>query len=187
MSNIEKCRKSGSTKHEKCELVGRKITEDLFGEYYDISFTIDQFNRIDFNAVAKGDESEGYTGEIKCYRNPQYPRNHNKFNNYQIDYDKLVEIVNRSILQITTPVLVAHFTDLTMIWDLNKSRWRGTQKKKKCQGDGQNPNRGEDAKREKVEGYLQFEDACYIRDNSTGMVFTNYQDWKSWMEYKKAS
>lgn len=150
MSNNEKCK--------ECESVGRRITEEMFGDKINFCFTKEQYNRIDFIATSKKGK-KNYIGEIKCYRNPEYPRYHDKFNNYQIDYDKLFELSQKAELNNSTPLIIVHFTDVTIVWDLTKCNWKDSGKWVMCNKTG--VDYGD--KVWKYEGYLRLEEGIKFK------------------------
>ena len=72
--------------YQLCESIGRRATEELFGNYYIFNFTADEYNRVDFLATGLTLSCPTYVGEIKHYNQERSLR---KFENYMIDYNKL--------------------------------------------------------------------------------------------------
>ena len=170
---------SNNEKSKKCESVGRRITEEMFGFKYLFYFTQDPYKRHDFVAISKNG-FEMIIGDIKCYRNPEYPRYHNMsrgiiYPDFQLDYKKLKKITDLANEAEGTPIIIAHFTDVTMVWDLNKCDWKNRVRWAKCNDTGVDYGK---EKTESKQSYLKFEEAIYIKDNKTGKVFKSYKDWK---------
>lgn len=121
--------------YEKCESIGRKAVIDLFGKYYNFSFTEDPYNRVDFYATGHTLNMPEYVGDVKYY---VLERSFHKFSNYMIDYEKLKEIVDRATKEGRVPILICFFTDYTVVWNLkdipfkSRAEWRWVNK------DGQN-------------------------------------------------
>lgn len=140
------------------EKTGRDLFNDLLATspYY-VGFSKDLNNRADF--VLLSYEEQNVYGDIKTYRDPKHPRNHNKFDNYQIDYDKLDYIETKAKELGYIPILVCFFSDQLMIWRLDTIDWRNTRKDV-----GVNQYGGAyGKKKEKApQAYLEFKDAIYI-------------------------
>ena len=104
--------------------------------------------------------------EIKAYNDPEYPRTHDKFNNYQIDMLKCSVVTaaaknNKDELgRFRRPLLMVFFTDRFMIWDLSKINWINTAKLILTNKEG--TNYGE--KEWSWQVYLEFQDVIYDKE-----------------------
>lgn len=169
---------SNNEKSKKCESVGRRITEEMFGDVFTLYFTKGQFKEHDFIGISKNG-IELIIGDIKCYRDPEHPRYHNMsegriYPDYQLDYKKLEWITDLAKEAEGKPIIIVHFTDVTMVWDLNKTNWKDRVRWKMCNKTGVNYGK---EKEESKQSYLEFEEAVYIKDNKTGKVYKSYKDW----------
>ena len=146
--------------YQLCESLGRRATEELFGNYYIFNFTADEYNRVDFLATGLTLSCPTYVGEIKHYNQERSLR---KFENYMIDYNKLEAIIQKANEQGRIPILICYFTDFTVVWNLNKiglqtlyerAEWRHVNK------DGQNYGA---EKENSFMTYLYEKEAVWIR------------------------
>lgn len=122
MLNQKQVQDEFAQKHEK---IGRDLLRNVFSNHdkYRIYFADYENDEVDFIMFG---EDKVYAGDVKCYRNPNHIRNHDKFNDYQIDYKKLEEITKKARMLGATPLLVVFFSDQLMIWDLDKIDWQTT-------------------------------------------------------------
>lgn len=146
------------------ESVQRKKIKDLalFSEYVP-SFEEDEFSRTDGKLVNISNLKK-YVFESKWYGNPKYPRNSNAYKDYQIDYDKLVELENKAKENNSTPLLICFFSNELVIWDINKCDWKPTKKWVCTNAYGVNYG----AKKEySYQAYLNLSDAIYRNTSIT--------------------
>ena len=122
-----------------------------------IRFTIDPYERYDFlmTSVTSTNREIISLGDIKDVN-----RRYDKFNNFQIDYDKLKNIVIEARKDDRTPLLVVFFEECVCIWDINYTDWQSRAKSVKCTSTtALNYHKG---KTEKLETYLNKEEAVYV-------------------------
>ena len=101
--------------------------------------------------------------EYKVYSDPQRPRTHNQYKNYQIDFNKCREVVKRAKNDKDgerLPLLLAYFTDYLFVWNLNDTGWEKTATW--VYGNKEGVNYGE--KEWDVQAYLEFDDAIYKKE-----------------------
>lgn len=107
----------------KAEEEGRKRFYEDFNKANDITFTEAAYCPVDAVSVAKKGGHKCVV-ELKCYCDPAHPRNHDKFQDYQIDFGKCFNVVKAAEQENAEPLLVVYFSDKRVIWNLNKSDWK---------------------------------------------------------------
>lgn len=149
---------------ENGEKIGRNLMKNLFNntDKYRFYFSDYKFDEVDFIMMNLKD-SKIYAGDIKAYRNPDYPRNSDKFHDYQIDYSKLEFIEDRAKMINATPILVVFFTDKTVIWDLNKIDWKTNTQIKLTNSKGGLYGLKKD---NNLQAYLNLDEAIYTKINT---------------------
>lgn len=142
---------------KKCEDIDRWAFEKDFGNMFIMDFTKDEYNTKDVYMTAVTASRREYVGELKGYFKPDLPRSAEKFDDYQIDYTKLIEVKKKGLNQNRTPLIICYFTDRLVIWDLNKSKWENTARWVNSNVKGYDYGR----KEKDLMGYLYFNDAVY--------------------------
>ena len=99
-----------------------------------------------------------YSVEIKNYIDPDHPRRSDKFNNYMIDYDKLLHL---EYAKNDTKLLACYFYDKLVVWDINKVDWKSTKAIRRVNKKG--VAYGQETETAVV-AYLKIIDAVYTRD-----------------------
>ena len=108
------------------EKQGRQQFYADMNAWYTIEFSKEPYSQEDFWMTARTDQTRTYIGDVKNYCNPEHPRAYNKFvvagydRGYMIDYEKIDYLVTQAEKQGRTPILYAHFSDCTLVWDLSK-------------------------------------------------------------------
>lgn len=108
------------------EKQGRQQFYNDMNAWYTIEFSTEPYSQEDFWMTARTDQTRTYIGDVKNYNNPEHPRAYNKFvvagydKGYMIDYEKIDYLVTQAEKQGRTPILYAHFSDCTLVWDLSK-------------------------------------------------------------------
>ena len=104
----------------KKEQTQRKKIKDLAeqSEYIPF-FPTDDFSKTDGYFIHLFTDKK-YTFESKWYDSIEHPRYSNKFSNYQIDFDKLQSLEQKSIEDNSTPLLICFFTNELVVWNINK-------------------------------------------------------------------
>lgn len=154
---------------KKGENVGRNLIRRLYSntDKYRLYFADYQFDEVDF-ILMNIQNGNTYVGDVKQYHSNNVTRNHNYLNNgieekyypdYEIDYEKLKQIKERSkLIKGSTPILVAFFADCVMVWDLNISKWEETKHNRK----GNKYSSDQTLKEITPKATLYFKDAIYI-------------------------
>ena len=155
---------------EKGENVGRNLIRRLYGntDKYRLYFSDYQFDEVDFILI-NIQNGNTYVGDVKQYHANTVTRNHNyllnngiierTYPNYEIDYEKLEQIKERSkMIEGSTPILVVFFADCVMVWDLNISSWEKTKHNRK----GNKYSSDQTQKEITPKANLYFKDAIYI-------------------------
>ena len=115
--------------YRKKDNKGREKMVSEFGKAYIMYFTPEQTNPVDFYLTARTHSEKTYVGDVKAYIDTEHPREYSKFiknekdYGYMIDLNKLREIKKIAMNQGRTPILLAYFTDFTIIWNLNNMPW----------------------------------------------------------------
>ena len=135
---------SNISSHRIADIRGRKHFTDDFGKFYITAGTEDDYDRTDILATAVTNPNKIYTIEIKSYDNKDFPRPYEKYTKqgidygYQVDYDKIDYLMRMWENEGRIPILYAHFTDITLVWDLRKIPYKERKKLKWVNKDGQN-------------------------------------------------
>ena len=145
----------------ECELLGRNKCTEYFPEYtYD--YTQDPYCPYDFTSTATTNPDRTYVGEIKYYiedKSSEYYRPHDKFKDYQIDYDKLKKVETEALARNGVPVLVVFFSDSTYVWNLTEDKeWEDNKRWVWTNAEGVNYGR----KTLSLQSYLNFNKAIYV-------------------------
>lgn len=110
------------------EKIQRKKIKDLAEQTeYITFFPKDDFSRTDGYFIQIFTD-ERYSFESKWYGDANHPRYSNKFNNYQIDYDKLVALEAKSKEENSKPLLMCFFSNELVVWNIDKCDWKSTKK-----------------------------------------------------------
>lgn len=154
--------------YRKADLQGRQHFAEDFGHYYITAGTENDTDRTDVYATARTNPNKIYTIEIKSYDNKEHPRAYTKFiykekgeeeykdHGYQVDYDKIDYLYNTWLTEGRIPILYARFSDYTLVWDIRDIDYKGRQKTKLVNKDGQNYGK---EKEYANQTYLYFEEA----------------------------
>ena len=135
---------SNISSHRIADIRGRKHFTEDFGRFYITAGTEDDYDRTDILATAVTNPNKIYTIEIKSYDNKDFPRPYEKYTKqgidygYQVDYDKIDYLMRMWENEGRIPILYAHFTDITLVWDLRKIPYKERKKLKWVNKDGQN-------------------------------------------------
>ena len=105
-------------KHREKDLKGRQHFLDDYGKYFITAGTEGLYDDFDLFLTALTNSAATYIVEIKNYENADYPRPYTKFDDYQLDYDKVDKLVKIAETEGRIPILYARFEDLTITWDL---------------------------------------------------------------------
>jgi hypothetical protein len=132
----------------------KKLT--LFSEYIPV-FPDDEYSRTDGYLINMFTDKR-YDFESKWYGNINYQRNSDKFPNFQIDYDKLLALEQRSIEKDSTPLLICFFSNELVIWNINNCDWKKTKKSVYTNKIGGDYGR---KKEYAYQAYLRLDDAIY--------------------------
>ena len=123
--NERKMTDYGFDKADIKELEGRYGMKCMIPKYpYD--FTKPKFKTYDALSTGKTDE---LVEEIKTYNDPAHPRYHDrtgsgkKIDDYKLDYAKPYNVKKEAMNLGRIPLLCVFFTDVFVIWDLNKAEW----------------------------------------------------------------
>lgn len=145
---------------QESEKAGRSYMVYIFPKAYKngrLVFTTGEFDRVDFYCT--GATGTAGVGDVKYYGNPNFPRYYTKYENYQIDYDKLLAIVSEAEKDGRTPLLLAVFYDYTILWDLSLVDWESTAKWVPTNDKGYNYGA---SKTNTLQAYLCKEDAIMV-------------------------
>ena len=130
--------------HRIADIRGRKHFTEDFGKFYITAGTEYDYDRTDILATAVTNPNKIYTIEIKSYDNKEHPRPYTKYSKqgidygYQVDYDKIDYLMRMWENEGRIPILYAHFTDITLVWDLRKIPYKERAKMVEVNADGQN-------------------------------------------------
>ena len=113
--------------NEKEKTQRKKIKELTQLTDYIAVFPDDNFSRTDGYIVNFFTDSR-YSFESKWYGDAKHPRYSNKFDDYQIDYDKLVALEAKSKEENSKPLLMCFFSNELVVWDINKCNWKSTKR-----------------------------------------------------------
>ena len=119
------------------DLKGREHFSQDFDKYYFTAGTDSDYDRIDVYATAKTDLERTYCIEIKNYDDPEHPRPYYKYDNYQIDYEKLDWLCKEAADTGRIPILYVRFSDYTVVWDLSKIDWKSRESLRMVNANGQ--------------------------------------------------
>lgn len=126
------------------DLKGRQHFSEDFGAWFITAGTEDDYDKIDLYMTAKTRPDKTYAVEIKSYDNKEHPRPYTKYiwqgkdYGYQIDFDKVDNLVKVAESEGRVPIIYARFSDITLVWDLRKIPYKERKKLKKVNKDGQN-------------------------------------------------
>lgn len=135
---------SNISSHRIADIRGRKHFTEDFGRFYITAGTEYDYDRTDILATAVTNPNKIYTIEIKSYDNKEHPRPYTKYSKqgidygYQVDYDKIDYLMRMWENEGRIPILYAHFTDITLVWDLRKIPYKERAKMVEVNADGQN-------------------------------------------------
>lgn len=147
----------------KKDLEGRNYFSQDFDNYYYTAGTEDDYDRIDVYATAKTQLERTYAIEIKCYNDPEHPRPYEKYENYQIDYEKLDTLCAVAESTGRIPILYVRFSDWTVVWDLTKIDWKSRLTTRLVNKNGQAYGREKEWSRQT---YLYLEEAAWKKRTS---------------------
>lgn len=129
-----------------------------FSDNYDFTMTTGRYDRIDFTCTAIKYPKRQYVGDVKCYH--KNVRRYDAYPDYQIDYAKLDSICKAAETTKAIPVLVVYFTEVTVVWRLDKVDWRSTAAWRNVNKYGQNYGK---EKEKALQAFLKIEDAVWKR------------------------
>lgn len=146
--------------YREADELGRKRFNDDYGRYYITAGTADYFDKIDMYLTAITNTGRTYAVEIKNYEDEQHPRPYGKYDDYQVDYDKIDNLVLTAKAQGRIPILYARFSDITVTWDLTDIPYRQRQRMRYVNQDGQAYGQ---KKERKLQTWLYKEEAKIIK------------------------
>lgn len=119
--------------YNKCEDIGREKFKSMFNNYYLMEFDERKYGEYDVLATGKTKDEPTYVIEIKNY---VYPRNSDKFADYQLDWRKLYYLEKAAMERGSTPILIVFFTDRCVAWDISKINWKPRVRVMNCNDKG---------------------------------------------------
>lgn len=149
--------------NEKEKTQRKKIKEITLTSDYISIFSTDEYDRTDGYFIDVFTDKR-YDFESKWYGDINFPRTSNKFNNYQIDFDKLAALEKKAKENNSTPLLIVFFSNELVVWDINKCDWKPTKKTVKVNKIG---GRYGKEKEETEQVYLMLSDAIYRDEKIT--------------------
>lgn len=149
--------------NEKEKTQRKKIKELTELTDYIAIFPDDEYSRTD-GYIVNFFTDERYSFESKWFGDVKNPRYSTKYNNYQIDYDKLSALEAKSKEEHSKPLLICFFSNELVVWDINKCDWKSTKKLVYTNKSGGNYGK---YKEWSEQAYLKLEDAIYRNPNIT--------------------
>ena len=155
---------------DKCrykDLKGREYFSRDMDKYYITAGTEDDMDVIDVYATAKTHPNRIYSIEIKCYDDPQYPRNYSKFTSngkdygFQIDVAKLDHLMNKYHEENRIPILYCRFNDYTIAWNISKINYKERIKQVWTNKYGMNYGKEKELT---YQTYLYISEAVYVKE-----------------------
>lgn len=122
------------------EQLGRDKFSKRFGRRQHILFTMGRYEGVDFfsTGITESNSGKTYVGEIKNYDNPNHPRNFKDYDDYMIDWSKLLLLKATARGRNSIPLLVVFFNDYTIVWDLTEIDIDSRRELRTVNKDGQN-------------------------------------------------
>ena len=157
--------------YRRKDLKGRQHFNEDFGAWFITAGTEDDYDKIDLYMTAKTRPDKTYAVEIKDYTNSGFDRPYSKFvkdgidYGYQIDFDKVDNLIKEAEKNGRIPLIYARFTDITLVWNLSygKIRYNYENRKKLVNTNVDGQNYG--ARREPSwQTYLYRDEACYDKE-----------------------
>ena len=125
--------------HQQHEKIGRAKYKARFGKLYYIEFTKGEFDDYDFTQTATTKQKIiTYLGDIKDVDRSYFKYSKDKDEGFLIDFDKLRRVKKAAINDGRIGLIVAFFTDMTVVWDITKIEWEKRTEWKLVNKDGQN-------------------------------------------------
>lgn len=144
--------------HEKKQR--QELNKLLENTHYVAAYTTDTYNRIDGILIDWNTAQITHIIETKAYR---YERPSTKYEDFQIDYDKLEALEEYSHkYNNAKPLLLCFFTNELVVWDISIIDWRKTKKWVMTNDKGINYGA---SKSKSPQAYLKLEDAIYRNNN----------------------
>lgn len=144
---------------EKHEKLGYKHFIEDFGNKYKVERSWDGCY-FDLLATALTDTGRTYVIEIKDYSDPEHPRPYSKYENYQIDLEKIEHLCESAKLLDRIPILYCHFSDCSIIWRPDKIDYESRKKRMKVNKYGVRYGRKEFTN----QTYFYKDEATYIKE-----------------------
>lgn len=146
--------------YRDADILGRNRFNQDFGQHYITAGTENEFDKIDMFLTAITNPARTYCLEIKNYEDEQHPRPYGKYDDYQIDYDKIDYLVTTAQSQGRIPILYVRFSDITVVWDLSDIPYRQRKRVRLVNADGMDYGK---RKERTIQTWLYREEAKIIR------------------------
>lgn len=122
--------------YREADILGRQRFNQDYGKHFITAGTENDYDKIDMYLTAITNTARTYSLEIKNYEDEEHPRPYGKYDDYQIDYDKIDNLVKTARKEGRIPILYVRFTDITVTWDLTDIPYQERKRMRYVNADG---------------------------------------------------